>query len=116
MRRLTAAQLEDELRVGTVDLSQVEIVIELGETLEESEQRQQAALASAPTVAAENAPPEKADAPVSEPLVEPKGSASLKKALKAQAKKAKASIPVDKRSAIAAAEADTLEIGEDFQG
>jgi len=101
MRKLTAAQLEQELQIGTVDLSQVEIVVELGETLEESEATQQAAIASSLTGVESNPSANEPSAPV-----------SFADILKAQADKAVETIPADTRAAIVAADADTLEIAE----
>lgn len=103
--KLTAAQLEEELRVGTVDLSQVEIVVELGETLEESEAEQQRALAQALTGVVQNPP-----------AIEPGTSVSFADVIRAQADKALETIPPDTRAAAVTADADQAEIEEAVSG
>jgi hypothetical protein len=104
MRQLTAAQLEQELRVGTVDLSQVEIVLELGESIEESEKAQQEAIASALTGVVKD------NDQVSG--TEPVAPVSFEDVLKAQAAKALETIPPDTRAATAVETANSEEIEE----
>lgn len=92
MRKLTTAELEAELQVGTVDLSEIELVMPLDQPIEEF-------MRAVEVLATETLDPPKVSITPNEPITAK---------METQAKKARATKKADTRAAKAVADADQV--------